>query len=80
MKLKLISGEFEAKDALDLIKQMIEVKIKFHEGKIKHGSNEEDIKTREKKISGLQNELYVLRTEINASKKDLHLEAIIDIN
>ncbi len=80
MQLKLISGEFEAKDALDLIKQMIEVKIKFHEGKIKFGSNEEDIKYREKKISGLQNELHFLRSEINTSKKDFHLEAVIHIN
>jgi hypothetical protein len=80
MKLQLITGEFETKDALDLIKQMIEIKIKFHEGKIKEDSNEEDIKSREKKIKRLQDELYELRSGIDASQKVLHLESVIEIN
>lgn len=80
MKLQLISGEFETKDALDLIKQMIEIKIKFHEGKIKEDSNEEDIKSREKKIKRLQDELHELRSGIDTSQKVLHLESVIEIN
>lgn len=80
MKLQLITGEFETKDALELIKQMIDIKIKFHEGKIKEDSNEEDIKSREKKIKRLQDELHDLRSGISADQKVLHLEAVIDIN
>jgi hypothetical protein len=46
MKIKLISGHFNSQEALQLLTEMIHVKIRFHEGKINHHSNEEDIKMR----------------------------------
>ena len=57
MNIQLIQGEFSTKEALELITQMIHVKIKYHENKIANNSNEEDTKYRESKIKRLQKEL-----------------------
>ncbi len=53
MIIKLIEGEFQPSETLDLITQMIDLKIKFHESKITHESSLEDIKYRESKIKQL---------------------------
>jgi hypothetical protein len=55
--LHLINGEFQGKEALDLITHLVHVKIKFLENKIEESSSEEDIKMREKRIKQLQEEL-----------------------
>jgi hypothetical protein len=47
MDLHLFQGEFTAQDTLDLIVQLINVKIKYHENKILKNNNEEDTKYRE---------------------------------
>ena len=78
MNIKLIQGEFKANDAIELIAQMIQVKIKYHENKINNRSNEEDIKAFEVKIKQLQKELYDLRQNYN-SNKNLKIEAIIKV-
>ena len=57
MKLQLIQGEFNPVDTLELLSQMVQVKIKYHENKIAATGNEEDTKYRESKIKHLQNEL-----------------------
>lgn len=64
MKLTLMKGSFEKEDCLDLLQQMIEVKIKFHEKKVMKGENEEDIKMRERRIKELQSELMNARKQI----------------
>ena len=78
MNIKLIQGEFSANDAIELIAQMIQVKIKYHENKINNRSNEEDIKSFEVKIKQLQKELFELRQNYY-SNKNLKIEAIIKI-
>lgn len=78
MNIKLIQGEFSGYDAIELINQMIQVKIKYHENKINNQSNEEDIKSCEVKIKQLQNELFELRQNYS-SNKNLKVEAIIKI-
>ena len=78
MNIKLIQGEFRGNDAIELIGQMIQVKIKYHENKINNRSNEEDIKSFEVKIKQLQKELFELRQNYN-SNKNLKIEAIIKI-
>jgi len=79
MNIQLIHGEFGAADALELITQMIHIKIKFHEGRIDQNSNEEDIKYRESKIKKLQKELFQLRAGIGPEMKNLKLDATINI-
>lgn len=80
MNIQLIEGEFEAKDALEIISQMIQVKIKYHENKINNLENEEDIKLRETKIKKLQKTLQECRENIADADKKIKLNAIINLN
>jgi hypothetical protein len=80
MQVKLISGEFNALEGLDIITQMIQIKIKYHENKINNLSNEEDIKIRENKIKELQKELYELRNNLNNNRQNVKLDATIHVN
>lgn len=79
MNIQLIQGQFSAKDAVDIITQMIHIKIKFHESKINSSSNEEDIKMREGRIKSLQKDLFNVRNYIEqqggkiAIQSEIHL-------
>jgi len=79
MKIQLIEGEFNANEALDLITQMINVKIKYHENKIHDSNVEEDVKARESKIKRLQNELFELRNQFSIEGKKLSINTTINI-
>lgn len=79
MNIQLIQGEFNASEAVELITQMIHVKIKFHEQKINQDSSEEDVKYRESKIKHLQKELFQLRNLANHKKDSMHLTSEITI-
>ena len=79
MKIQLIKGTFDAKEATDIIAQMIHVKIKFHESKISHLSNEEDIKFREGRIKQLQKELYEAVKYFKETKNIINLSSDIEI-
>jgi hypothetical protein len=65
-QLQLIQGKFQTAEALDLISQLVNVKIKYHEDKIRGSEQEEDIKMRENRIKQLQKELAELRNRITA--------------
>lgn len=75
MNLQLIQGQFSAQDAIDIITQMINVKIKFHEKKINSAHTEEDIKMREKRIKQLQQELRESRIYIESQGDYIALES-----
>ena len=79
MNIQLIEGEFNSKDAIELVAQMVDIKIKYHENKVNSLSNEEDIKIRESKIKHLQKELFELRNCIKSNDKNVRVEAIIKI-
>jgi hypothetical protein len=64
MELHLIDGQFACTDAINLVTQLYEVKIKYHTDKIAGSHNEEDIKMREQKIKLLQHELTKSREYI----------------
>ena len=80
MNIQLIEGNFSAKDAIDIITQMIHIKIKFHESKISSNSNEEDIKMRENKIKQLQKDLFEARKYIEQKDKAINIKAEIEIS
>ncbi len=80
MNIQLIQGEFSPGDALELITELIHMKIKFHESKIAKNTNEEDIKYRESKIKRLQKELFDFRNGISRKGQNLRLEAVITID
>lgn len=75
MNIQLIEGQFNTKEALNLITQMIHVKIKYHENKINNNSSEEDVKYRETKIKNLQKELFELKYYLDNNGNSVQLEA-----
>lgn len=79
MNIQLIQGQFNAKDAIDIITQMIHIKIKFHENKITGNSTEEDIKFSETKIKRLQKELFEMRKHIEGKGKKVAVQSTIEI-
>lgn len=80
MNIQLIQGEFNSNDAFELITQLIQVKIKYHETKINVSATEEDIKQRESKIKLLQKELYNYQGAITSKKLTVNVDAVITIN
>lgn len=79
MKIKLFEGEFQPEEILDLITQMIDLKIKFHESKITNESSEEDIKFRESKIKQLQQEKDLFRINIKTKHHSIKVDSVIQI-
>ena len=79
MVLNLIKGNFTTKEAQELITELIHVKIKFHENKIKIADQEEDIKMREKRIKQLQKELYEVKNYIDRKKESISLFGEINL-
>lgn len=80
MQIQLIQGEFNVKDALELMTQMIHLKIRFHENKISQSNHEEDIKFREAKIKRLQKELYELKENLDKNSKKIKVQGTIQID
>ncbi|HEU4574323.1 MAG TPA: hypothetical protein VG842_04615 [Sediminibacterium sp.] len=78
-QLQLIRGRFSKAEALDLITQMVHVKIRYHEDKIRKTENEEDIKMRESRIKQLQKDLYELRKQISENGNTISLTSQIEI-
>ncbi len=79
MNIQLIQGIFSSKDAFELISQMMNKKIKFHESKISKSDSLEDIKYRESKIKKLQNEMDQLKKHIKMGKEHFQIESTISI-
>ncbi|MBL7932205.1 MAG: hypothetical protein JNL60_09890 [Bacteroidia bacterium] len=80
MTIHLIQGRFEEKEALAIITKMIDVKVKFHEDKIKHSDNEEDIKMRETRIKNLQKELYDCQKVLKTYGKSVSIQSDIHLS
>lgn len=80
MSIQLIDGQFTGGETMELITQMIQVKIKFHERKIHSSSSEEDIKMREMKIRNLHKELYNIKDYLKqvAGNITIHSEIILN--
>lgn len=79
MNIQIIQGQFSTQDAIDIITQMVNVKIKFHESKIAASDGEEAIKMREKRIKDLQQALQHAREHILANGKSIAMEAAIKL-
>ena len=79
MTIPLIEGAFKSNDAINLLSNIIESKIKFHETKIKDTDVEEDIKYRETKIKQLQNLAFELKETLKMKNQIIELNAIIKI-
>lgn len=80
MEIQLIQGEFPCNEAIELIAQLIQTKIKYHENKIEQNLSEEDIKFRETKIKQFQNKLFELRNEISFQNRNVRMKAVLEID
>lgn len=80
MNIQLIQGHFSTQDAIDIITQIINVKIKFHENKIDNAHNEEDIKMREQRIKQLQQSLQESRSHINSQGEMVSITSELSFN
>ncbi len=80
MNLQIIKGSFEASEAVELLSQLIKVKIKYHEDKIDGSKNEEDIKQRETRIKQLQNELSEVRNHLSSVTEKVNLNCFAELN
>jgi hypothetical protein len=78
--MQLIKGQFQQHDAIEVLTKMVNIKIKYHENKINDSSTEEDIKSREMKIKGLQNDLVKIRSEILQKTGTINVDAILHID
>lgn len=76
LSIQLIQGQFNTKDALDLVIKMIDAKIRFHESRITNLCEEEDVKMRENKIKLLQKDLFEARKLIE-SGEEINIESEI---
>lgn len=79
MDLQLIEGEFSPNEAMELIVEMINIKIKFNESKISNSLQEEDIKSRENKIKKLQQSLYDVRLFLKTKNNGVQIKSSINI-
>jgi hypothetical protein len=79
MQIQFIQGEFSSNDAIELLNQMIRIKIKYHENSITRDSSEEEIKYRESKVRYLQNLLSDARNIIIEKGESVRLEGTIKI-
>lgn len=75
--MQILQGSFEINDAIILMTDLVQVKIKFHENKIANSNQIEDIKFREAKIKRLQNELKQAIDAIKKSKQSIELNGKI---
>ena len=78
MDIQLLKGNFSQSDALDILTQLVHVKIKFHESKIEKSDNEEDIKMRENRIKKLLQDFCEAK-QLILKQKQCDLNAEINI-
>jgi hypothetical protein len=77
MEVQLIEGNFDSKDALEILTKLIHVKIKFQEDKINESSSEEDINMRETRIKRLQKNLFDIRQHIESQTGQVSIKSSI---
>jgi hypothetical protein len=78
--MQLIKGTYSKEDALEIVQQIINVKVNFHHDKISLSDNEEDIKMRENRIKNLQNDLANFRMALNKHQGAINMNALLDLN
>lgn len=80
MNLQIIKGSFETSDTIELMIQLVNVKIKYHEDKIDATNNEEDIKQRENRIKELQKELAHIKNYLAQQGDKISVNCNVEIN
>ena len=79
MELQLINGTFSSTESIEILSQLFQVKIKFHEDKIRTSQNEEDVNMRERKIIALQKGLADSREYILKNANNITINSTINL-
>jgi len=79
MNVKLIQGSYTPKETIELMHELIQVKIRFNEDKIGQSSSEEDIKRREERIKALQHELATVKNQLKNRHDRIEIMATVEI-
>ena len=79
MELQLLNGTFSSKESIDILNQLFQVKIKFHEDKISRLSNLEEIKMREQRIKELQRMQSKIHDWLKAHGEQTNLELTLSV-
>ncbi|HVZ57632.1 MAG TPA: hypothetical protein VG870_13295 [Chitinophagaceae bacterium] len=76
--LQLVQGRYTRPEALELITRLVDVKIRYHEDRIRSTASEEDIEMRESRIRQLQNELASLRQQLLTGPEWVTLQSVLE--
>jgi Spy/CpxP family protein refolding chaperone len=79
MNFKIIDGVFSRQEAIDILTDMVRLKIRFHERRIETSSHIEDISHREARIRELQSELQEARERILAGDMNVSMGGSVSI-
>lgn len=79
MDVRIIDGVFSRQEAIDILTDMVKLKIRFHERQIELTSDEEDVSHREARIRQLQHELQEARNNIMAGEDSVSLGGSVHI-
>lgn len=79
MTFNILKGIFTKKEAIELLTQMVHIKIKYQETKISHSNDEKEVRMREARIRSLQKHLYEARELIENNKEAICLNGQINI-
>jgi hypothetical protein len=79
MNIQLLNGHFSSSEAIELLAQFVQVKVRFHENKIEKSQNEEDIKMRETRIKQLQKDFFEAKQQL-LKQPTIELNAELKIN
>lgn len=79
MKLQLIDGMYQAREAVELLGALVRVKIAHLEDRISSALNEEDIKLVENRIKQLQREWSELQAQLRRGEQSCKLETTVEI-
>lgn len=79
MNIDLIKGSYSPNETLDLVTELVHVKIKYLENKIETSLSEEDIKMRENRIKEIQRDFYELKQSIVNEERAIRLKSTISL-
>ena len=80
MHMQILEGQYATADALDMLSQIFQWKIRYHEACIDANTSEEDIAMRERQISRLQHEWQQLRQTLRGNSSDMYLSLQAQVN
>jgi len=80
MKWNLINGDLTQIEVLQLLEELVHMKIRLLENRIVPGSHEEDVEIQERAIAKLQNEYSTIKKRLLLSSLPTDVEVTFEFN